>query len=554
MSSTRNTPNAQNDYQIAPSTSTVFKLHRLDQLANDVFVSGNSQHHVRRCVQPALHRLGLSWKDDVQEFYPVVGTMTWAWMKEVPFYHKGIIMTSVSDPGLVREALELCLSRWPIFRSLAVEYSENLRFLVALRAQRSFFDLAISNHSEVESVEALEELLIPMAPQTTGGVFQGLSFGAVIASVRSTGTIGVIFSANHAVYDGRSLQGWMVDLGRIIRSEPPVERAPYKLFADAYYFYQASELAKEAQEHCKGVLKHGQPLFDALWPSGKDLVRVRTTATGHTSRLTSIKESLDQSVAQNTKNAAQFANTIEQTRSCPNMTDAYKNRGMRASTVVKMAICLFNCLQTGKAYAIFTVFTGGQTWPFIHQDIAAHLPSPDGIAGPTMTSQVNVTKVDYDETINQLFARIEKEQKSSLRHQHVPRRMAPQIDEMCEGLGLQASRQVFDWISGWEKSSGTRNDQGQHSPRILPSARKNSPPSGVVWLCGRSGDDSLLVRLNWNPALFPKEQAAAHVGLIHDLVEWICDPGNGEKRIEDVSKSFQCMGSSLRRADLSSKL
>ena len=482
--------------------------------------------------------------------------MTWAWMKEVPFYHKGIIMTSVSDPRLVREALELCLSHWPVFRSIAVEYSENLRLLVALRAQRSFFDLAISNHSEVDSVKALEELPIRMAPQKTGGVFQGLSFGAVIASVRSTGTIGVIFSANHAVYDGRSLQGWMVDLGRIIRSEPPVERAPYKLFADAYYFYQDSELAKEAQEHYKGVLKHGQPLFDALWPSGKDLVPVRTTATENGSRLSNnpIKEPLDQSAPQDTNHAAEFAATIEQTRSCPNMTDAYKNRGMRASTVVKMAICLFNCLQTGKVYAIFTVFTGGQTWPFIHQDIAAHLPSPDLIAGPTMTSQVNVTKVDYHETINQLFARIEEEQKSSFRHQHLPRRMAPQIDEMCEGLGLQASRQVFDWIPGWEKDSGTRNDKGQHTARILPSARKNSPPSGVVWLCGRSGDDSLLVRLNWNPALFPKEQAAAHVGLIYDLVEWICDAGNGEKQIEDVSKTFQCMGSSSKRARSSSKL
>ena len=535
MSSIGNTPDA------ARSTSTALKLHRLDRPANHDSSSTDSQHRIRQCVQPALHRLGLSWEDDVHEVYPVVGTMTWAWMKEVPFYHKGVIMTSVTDPHLVREALELCLSRWPIFRSLAVEYSEYLRLLVALRAQRSFFDRAISTQTEVESVKALEELPIPMAEQTAGAVFQGLSFGAVIANVRSTGTIGVIFSANHAVYDGRSLQVWMVDLDRIIRSEPPVERAPYKLFADAYYLYQDSEFAKEAQEHWKGVRKHGQTLVDALWPCGKDLVPVRTTTTG-------------KSAPQNTNLAAKLGSTFEQTRSCPNMTDAHKNRGIRASTAVKMALCLFNWLQTGKAYAIFTVFTGGQTWPFIHQDIAAHLPSPYRIAGPTMTSQVNVTKVDYDETINQLFARMEEEQKSSLRHQHVPLRMSPQIEEMCEGLGPQASRQVFNWIPWLEEISGTGADKGQHFFRVLPSAGKNGPPPGVVWLCGRSGDDSLLVRLNWNPDLFSKEQAAAYVGLIHDIVTWICDPRNGEKRVEEVNKAFQCVGSSLENVRLSSKL
>ena len=556
MSSIENTPDAQPRYRIAPSTSTAFKLHGLDRPANDESPSGNNQHHVRQCIEPALHRLGLYWEDDVHEVYPVVGTMTWAWMKELPFYHKVVIMTSVSDPRLVREALELCLSRWPIFRSLAVEYSENLRLLVALRAQRSFFDRAISTHPEVGSVEALEELPIHVAPQRTGMVFQGLPFGAVIAQVRSTGTIGVIFSANHAVYDGRSLRGWMIDLDRILRSESPVNRAPYKLFADAYYSYQDSALAKEGQEHHKGVLKHGPALFDALWPFGKDLVPVRTTAKGNSSRLSSnpIKELLDQSAPQNISHATKFAESTEQTRICPNMTDAYKNRGMRASTVVKMAICLFNCLQTGKEYAIFTVFTGGETWPFIHQDIAAHLPSPYRIAGPTMTSQVTVTKIDYDETINQFFARIKEEQNLSLLHQHVPRRLFPQIDEMCEGLGPQASRQVFDWIPEWEKTSSTGGDQGQNNFRVLPSAHKNGPPPGVVWLCRRSGDDSLMVRLNWNPALFPKGQAAAHVSLIHDLVEWICDPGNGEKRIEEVCKAFQCMGSSLKRASLSSKL
>ena len=42
----------------------------------------------RRLTEPVLQKLGLSWQTNVQEVYPIAGTLTWGCMKEVAFHHK----------------------------------------------------------------------------------------------------------------------------------------------------------------------------------------------------------------------------------------------------------------------------------------------------------------------------------------------------------------------------------------------------------------------------------------------------------------------------------
>ncbi|KAL8784045.1 MAG: hypothetical protein Q9195_009195 [Heterodermia aff. obscurata] len=532
-------PNVQS---VPQSTSSVdFKLNELDRLSNGVFSPRMGTYQVRQCVQPVLHQLGFSWKNDVHEVYPVVGTAVWGLMKEAPFRHKGLIMTSASDANLVCEAVKLCLTRWPIFRTVAVEYSSSLRLLVALRAQKNYFDRVISIHPEVESVEALRGLNIRLNPHPKGEIYEGLPFNAVIARIKDTGTVGVLFMADHGTYDGRTLTSWATDLGRIIREEPAIDRAPYKMFANAYYTYQDSELAKEAQDFHRKTFQQGDNLSDALWPPGNDLVPLNPPE----------KATHKQPPSKGPRNFAKITNPIIHTKRHPTLKEAYTHRGLHASLIVKTAIILFNSLQTGAQHAIFNTVSSGRLWPFIPADLAAHLPNPHTIAGPTITTLCNVTRIADDETITQLLARVNTEQALQNRYQHLPQRMLAQLNDESAGLRHQARRQTFDWVAGFEKEVRVDGASGRPELEVILPAEKNVVPMGVVWFCRLSGEDGLMVRMGWNPGLFGEREARAYVGLVHELVEWICEVGNGEKRVGELRGVFE---ERVRRGGVGAKL
>lgn len=358
--------------------------HDLCQPEDDDFVRGGGKDSIRQSAEPILYRLGMTWEADVQKVYPIVGTLTWVWMKEVPFSHKGTIVTPTSDFHLVRDAVELSLTRWPILRTVGVEHSDTVRLLLALRAQRSYFDRVISVEPEVESAMALSELPIQTSQRLPGKLFDRLSFHAAIARVKSTGTIGIVFSANHAVYDAISIQSWATDLNGMIRSEPTVTRAPYKMFTDAYYLYQNAKPAEHARDYHRSLFKHNNISPNTLWPPDQDLVPLAAPMP---------KDS----------DGMDVAGTVERAKSCPSMKEALIKRGTHAAIIVNMAICLFNNLKTGQPYSIFSMLMAGRSWPFMNSDITAHLPDPNKIAGPTSTSLVNVTRFKSQETIAQLF-------------------------------------------------------------------------------------------------------------------------------------------------------
>ena len=261
-----------------------------------------------------------------------------------------------------------------MLRTIAVEHSNTLRFLLALRAQRSYFNLPNSSHSEVDSVKDLLELPVRRPPKLPWKIFEGLAFYAAIAKVKSTRTIRVFFTANHAVYDGISIIVWTTDLSKIPNRELTVDRPPYKMFADAYYLCQNSRMAEEARDYHAQLFKHIEISPSILWPPGKDLIS-------------------SQAPTPSISDVPILACIIEHTRSHPSMKEAYTKRSIRSSIIVKMAICFFNYLQTEEPYAIFNMLLSERIRPFMSPDIAAYLPHPGGIAGPTLITLVNITNI-----------------------------------------------------------------------------------------------------------------------------------------------------------------
>ena len=502
--------------------------------------------YTRRCTQPALQKLGLSWEANLQEVYPIAGTSIWSFMKEVAFHHKYTMVTSVSDLNQIRHAVELSLDRWPVFRSIVVEYSEDLRLLVALRADRAYFDRAISSQSEVESVRALRELPIQRSTHVGGKLPNGLSCHIVIARVKSTGTVGLLFCGHHAVYDNETLQYWSKDLERIINGDLTGVLTPYKMFANMYYLYQDSKPARQARDYHKQHLQHGISR-DALWPPGKDLLSwYASTAPQSSSPAThGLNRSLDDPGMGKANPLVNVAGLAERVRHCPNMAMAYSTRGVRASTAVKMAVCLFNYRKTGHVHAVLTMLLAGRMWPFMDPHITACLPDPNTIAGPTLVSIANVTRIDPDEQVGQLFARMTVEQRDFNRNRHVPQSMLPQLNQESQGMRMQAVRQIFNWQSrgipdGDDDGTSSETEHGLREVRI--AAHENAAPVGVSWTCRLVGHDSLNVRLRYNLRMFSEEQAMGFVDTVLDIVEWVCDDGHWESGIGEFVKAFEDVG------------
>ena len=504
--------------------------------------------YTRKCTQPVLQKLGLSWEANLQEVYPIAGTSIWSFMKEVAFHHKYTMVTSVSDCNQIRHAVELSLDRWPVFRSIVAEYSEDLRLLVALRADRAYFDRAVSSQSEVESVKALRELPIQRSTHVGGELPDGLSCHIVIARVKSTGTVGLLFCGHHAVYDNDTLQYWSKDLERIINGDLTGVLTPYKMFANMYYLYQDSKPARQARDYHKRHLQHGISL-DALWPPGKDLLSwYGSTARQSSSPASSgLKRSLNDPGKVNP--SMNVAGLAERVRHCPNMAMAYSARGVRTSIAVKMAVCLFNYRKTGHVHAVLTMLLAGRIWPFMDPDIAACLPDINTIAGPTLVYMANVTRIDPNEQVRQLYARMTVEQQDFNRHQHVPQNMIPQLNQESQGTRMQAVRQIFNWQSrgipdGGDDGTSSEREHGLREVRI--PAHENAAPIGVSWNCRLVGHDSLNVRLRYNLRMFSEEQAMGFVDTVLGIVEWVCDAGHWESRIGDFSKAFENVEKSSR--------
>ena len=481
----------------------------------------------RSRTEPILQRLGLNWQTDVQEVYPIAGTSIWSFMKEASFHHRWTLATSFTSYDQVRHAVEISLCQWPVLRSVAVEYSEELRLLVALRAHKRYFDLAISGLPDVESIEDLREVDAPTT-HARGSFPEGLLFHVRIAKIEKTGTFTLLVATNHAAYDFISIQSWAKDLQRIISGHTDVARTPFKLFADAYYLYQDSLLAKQARDYHKWRFELTRVDREALWPAGDDLLAQNRVAPSTSAKKPDVSNNDHGMIVRLLPGRG--AGTFQETLHCPNMTRTRFSQNLSPVIVAKMAISLFNCSMTGQSHAILAILMAGRIWPFMSRSIAEHLPSPYDIAGPTLASVADVIRVDPQEEVGQLYTRMKAEQKRLNLYQHIPCFMIPELNDVSQGVRMQAVRQIFNWIPGHHREEVTTSS-GLHM--VGDPGDGNSPPAGVVWMCKLVDSERLGVRLRWNSRLFSEKQAAGFVKKVLHIVELICEPDHWLQPIEE---------------------
>ena len=481
----------------------------------------------RSKAEPIVRKLGLNWDADVQEVFPIVGTSIWHWMKEVPFRHKWTIDTLSSSHNEVRQAVETSLSQWPVLRSVALDYSEKVRLLVALRAHKPYFDLAISSLGQVKSREALGDIDVPVL-QAKGSFPEGVLFHVRIAKIAETGTFGLLIVANHAVYDEISINLWAEDLQQILIGNTVAARTPFRLFADAYYVYQDSVPAKNARDYHKRQWEQNEIDRKALWPSGDGLIMKLRTEMSTTTQKSDVPKS-DSSLGDRLL-PGYGAGDMEQTLHCPNLLKPRCSQHLSPAIVAKMAISLFNSCMTGQRHAILFMLMAGRVWPFMSSSIAEHLPSPYDIARPTMTMAVDVIRIDRQEEFGQLYTRMEGQQKVSRRNQHVPLSMLRQLSQDSHGVMDEAVRQVFNWVPS--RRGREADTSGLHVVGI--PGQDNIPPPGVTWTCRLVNSETFSIRLRWNSRHVSEAEGARAVKIAVHIVEWICEPENWQRKVEEM--------------------
>ena len=54
---------------------------------------------IQSLTRPHLDRLQMSWEADVEDVYPIIGTLSFFFMKDFPNLHKRVYTTSLTDPN-----------------------------------------------------------------------------------------------------------------------------------------------------------------------------------------------------------------------------------------------------------------------------------------------------------------------------------------------------------------------------------------------------------------------------------------------------------------------
>ena len=382
---------------------------------------------VQRAAEPKLESLGFSWQRDVEDVYPIAGSFMSIFMKMYLKPHKLVYVTSLREVSQLQQALMTSLESWPLFRSIAVEPSRSVPLVINLRPSQHYFDRAISVHDEVSDEQALMDIT-GTANYAASQLPRDLLFRIVIASIARTKTMGFILMVDHAIIDAHTIISWCHDVVSLIAKSSVPSRVPYRAFADIHQSLSTSMAASKATEfHVKRLQGIGD-MRHALWPPLKKNKSVVANCVSPwlqvvfallKAKLRMNRASSNSGYDNVAKTSAVPKEAVEgggycngkyiDTRQFPNLSNFHAKHRIRVSTIFKAAVSLYNVQRTAASQAIFGMALSGRAWPFLDGSLASLLPSAWNIAGRTLTSVLEIVKLDWEETFEQLLRRMDME-------------------------------------------------------------------------------------------------------------------------------------------------
>lgn len=417
-----------------------------------------------------------------------------------------------SSPQNIRRALEAGLTAWPVFRTMLAYLPDESPFHVVLKPSDTLFDELVrvvtvpseeardkllrdgseATHSEVYMTRFDIIMLDPSSPAPNhngnkdGGVNDSASSPS-LASIKHAPDSSpkdavdheILLSAtyNHSVADALSLLSWHLDLERLLLnpSSPLPTHTPYQPFTELYHLYQSSLPACLSVEFTVSRLRGISRFQEALFPKQR-APGWYITDDGCSPSISSLRNSTREKLwggKWETHYQKEYHSVprVGRNLSLSGIDTIKQKKKIEPSLVMKTAIAIFNVLQTGSEYAIFSTVHAGRSWPFVPDWLAKTLPPAMSVAGPMTEWSPELCNVSpATTTVGELLERIKRDHELLEKHCHAP------WGAVLQGLGggeesavaQEASvRQGFVWdvsiglgVAGGLDPTGNRGKQG----------------------------------------------------------------------------------------------
>lgn len=339
-----------------------------------------------------------------------------------------------------------------------------------------------------------------------------------------------------------ALQLLFEDIQTAIAGEELVPHDDYKIWSDNYFMMRKSYTGQAQTrwhvERLQGLEKHKAALFprqrapewfhggsnEGWSPSESDL---KNFENPH-------RENLNDSICTDTH----FVGGIQKVH----VPDMHKLRdtvkGLSGAVLVKAAIALFNVRHTGHTHALFSSLEAARSqMPFISGEMRDRLGVDcSNVPGPLYERNIDLIKVQPQETVVSLLARLQKLQSKLTKYASAPdleimKGLGPEAAAMMEDVGR---RQILNWAPGVGTMAETKDVMSDQSLGLIFMRARTD--EGFIWVAGMGGEDNQTFYLKaiYDDANFKKAEAAEWVEEVLKIVGWMAKEENWKKGVGAV--------------------
>lgn len=484
--------------------------------------------HTKALCQQVLLPLKLSW-NDVEDVIPMQPTMKRMLERRRPqsSNHRHTWLCRGKTLEELEEALKKALAHHSTLLAMSIHYDSKTPMHLILRPSQTLFSQMFRYMPPVENAQELWRQ--SYNNQDDWAAEPGPLFRATLSYVKQENCAGLVYVAQHSIYDAISLEMFMEDLDALLvdPKTPLMPRVPYKAWADSYYNLQHSETAQRSliwqARRLKGISNHKKSRFPEQrapeWFKGSsDGWKLPNGIPGPS------RKALDGGLTDGVLGTARHVK----------LHDAKLLKHLYAielPQVAKAALAIVNVRRTKTNVALFGQHQAARAWPFLPDWQTKLLPDAMNVGGPTMQTTAVMVDVNSTYTVAKLILKLQEEQVGLNAHSHAPH------DQLIDRLNEDGSkdgdtlreiirRQMFNWLPG-----GVATEY-QSLQNVQSLSRADV---GISWNCSMISEDILRVRISWDDAQLSGKEAVELLDEFSMVVEQVSKMESWEKTIGELA-------------------
>nr|POF01368.1 putative acyl-coa synthetase yngi [Quercus suber] len=443
--------------------------------------------------------------------------------------HRHAFVCGGNSVSECRAAVVDAMSRHPLLCSLAINFEQKIPFHVMVRPVEEWFDICITEVAAVGTAADLEDLVFN-DPELDYAAAPGPLFRVVLTYIEEEGCAGMVYMAQHSVFDGISLPFFLEDLDTLLHDKRAMSnltpRVPFKAWVDSEYNLRSSLASKLSVEWHARRLRGISASKAALFPVQKTVEWFKGDSTGwidlSTGRPGSVRKSLhpDSIGVKGFSEACHLADTQQLKR----------ESGVEVFTIIKAALALLNMKHMQADSAFFGQYQAARTWPYLPEWQVATLPPAMEVDGPTVQTVVVAIRPTMGDTVLSFMKQLQEEQELLTTHQHAP------FTDVVDALNQDRSgdgdvmvdiwrRQIFNWLP---------RTSGASFKKLRKMQQISRTDVGILWNCMQLDARSVQIMPSWDDAqLAPGEVKDLLSGLLN-IAECLSSSNSWGLTVKDI--------------------